>query len=395
MEKKSHHQLKKIESLFSPSFNSKNEVSFVDVSDRDANCNIHGGRGSSPFSTSASKRGSTASLYNGYRKESVPSVDYTNGVQYRAKKDSIDRSLGSNIDAVERRKSFADSRNVQAANARKRNSWTTSMFRGLEHPSAFPSMLRSTTPSQSQIDLRNNAGTPTHKSEQYASHTIPRRRNSTASNLNRRDSSISIDRRYSNVSLDRRNSFGTSLGRGEPRNQNSIFLRADSSGTTNLIRRDSFGSQGIRRDSFSTARTTSPFPRDYVSKSIDGSIITSTPRHEPNSILRKNSSKDDDFNRLVKENVSHKLTAANLTKHVTILENNGNDTQGNGTEKSTDGDNTSSYSGRDRRDSNGSLGSYLVSRRVSIDSLDPRRNSRRSSFASVELDGTNGDWRKV
>lgn len=275
------------------------------------------------------------------------------------------------------------------------------MFKGLEHPSAFPSMLRSTTPSQSQIDLRNNAGTPTNKPEQYTSHTIPRRRNSAASNLNRRDSSISIDRRYSNASLDRRNSFGTSMGR-EPRNPNhgnSIFLRADSSGTTNLIRRDSFGSQGIRKDSFSTARTTSPFPRDYVSKSTDGTTKSNTPRHEPNSILRKNSSKDDEFNRLInKENVSHKLTAANLTKHVTILENNGNDTQGNGTGKSTDGDgdNTSSYSGRDRRDSSGSIGSFLVSRRVSIDSLDPRRsNQRRSSFASVELDGSHGDWRKV
>lgn len=117
MEKKSHHQLKQISSLFSPSFSSKNEVSFIDVSERDA-CNIHGGRGSSPFSTSASKRGSTASLYNGYRKESTPSANYINGVQYRTKKDSVDRSLGSTSDAVERRKSFADSRNVQAANAR-------------------------------------------------------------------------------------------------------------------------------------------------------------------------------------------------------------------------------------------------------------------------------------
>lgn len=116
MEKKSHHQRKQIESLFSPSFNSKHEVSFVDVSERD-NCNVHGGRGSSPFATSASKRGSTASLYNGYRKESTPSADYVNGVQYRNKRESVDRSLGSNNIAVERRKSFADS-HVQAANAR-------------------------------------------------------------------------------------------------------------------------------------------------------------------------------------------------------------------------------------------------------------------------------------
>lgn len=267
------------------------------------------------------------------------------------------------------------------------------MFKGLEHPSAFPSMLRSTTPSQSQIDLRNSAGTPTNKPEQYTSHTIPRRRNSAASNLNRRDSTMSIDRRYSNVSVDRRNSFGQGRGDSKDSNHgNSIYLRADSSGTTNLIRRDSFGSQGIRRDSFSTMRTMSPFPRDYVSKSIDGNI-TSSPRHEPNSILRKNSSKDDDF--INKENVAHKLTTANLTKHVTILENNGNETQENGMGKSTDGD-ASSYSGRDRRDSNGSIGSYLANRRISIDSLDLRKNNhRRSSYASVELDGTNGDWRKV
>lgn len=270
------------------------------------------------------------------------------------------------------------------------------MFKGLEHPSAFPSMLRSTTPSQSQIDLRSNAGTPTNKPEQYSSHTIPRR-NSGASNLNRRDSSVSIDRKYSNASLDRRSSFGTR----NPTYGSSIYLRPDSSGTTNLIRRDSFGSQGIRKDSFSTVRTTSPFPRDYVSKSLDSTVGTSTPRHEPNSILRKNSSKEDESNRLFNKenNVTHKLTAANLTKHVTILENNGNDPQGNGTGKSTDGDgdNTSSYSGRDRRDSSGSLGSYLVSRRISIDSLDPRRNNnnRRASYASVELDGSHGDWRKV
>lgn len=119
MEKKSHHQLKQLESLFSPSFSSKNEVSFIDVSDRDVNCNVHGGRGHSPFSTSASKRGSTASLYNGYRKESIPSTDHVNGgVQYRNKRESVDRSLKTNSDAVERRKSFADSHSVQAANAR-------------------------------------------------------------------------------------------------------------------------------------------------------------------------------------------------------------------------------------------------------------------------------------
>lgn len=117
MEKKSHHQLKQLESLFTPSFSSRNEVSFIDVSDRDANCNIHGGRASSPFSTSASKRGSTTSLLNGYRKESTPSMDYANGVQYRNKRESVDR----NLNAVERRKSFADSRNVQAANARYLN----------------------------------------------------------------------------------------------------------------------------------------------------------------------------------------------------------------------------------------------------------------------------------
>lgn len=146
----------------------------------------------------------------------------------------------------------------------------------------------------------------------------------------------------------RRLSFGT-----------GIYLRPDSSGASNLVRRDSFG----RKDSYDGKNHR--IPRDYVSKALEQTIAaTSTVNNniETSSILRRPSDTTTSPN----DNV--KLTAANLSKHVTIWEK--------------DGDNDRLTT---RRDSSGSLSNYLALRRISIDSLDARRNSRRGSAASGDL----------
>lgn len=348
------------------------------------------------------------------------------------------------------------------------------MFKGLEHPSAFPSMLRgsaadSRQQSQSQIDVRQTNTNYLSKRDSYGSTatinpiTTPlnniasnlRRRQSFGSNTLRRDSygtgvtrrdsfgSTTLNRRDSfgsntiinnNLNNQRRDSFGSTLSRGDSldlkvtkrdsfsggsdlRRQSfgsSLYLRPDSSGNTNLIRRDSFGSQNLRKDSsaINNLHRTS-MPRDYVSKPADNVCnikihntindmfngvspsVAATPKKETNSILRKESWKssnkhvsynevngdDDTTSKNNKENNNkdvpavipgHKLTAANLTKHVTILEGN---LKNNVSKKlSFDEDNLSNYS-RDRKNSSGSIGSYLASRRISIDSLETRRNS--------------------
>lgn len=137
----------------------------------------------------------------------------------------------------------------------------------------------------------------------------------------------------------------------------SIYLRPDSTGATNLIRRDSFG----RRDSYEPKHHR--IPRDYVSKALDQKVTVTGNNNngiETSSILRRSSD-------TTAPNDDSKLTVANLSKHVTIWEKDAADRNAN------------------RRDSSGSLSNYLASRRISIDSLDVRRNSRRGSAASGDL----------
>lgn len=263
------------------------------------------------------------------------------------------------------------------------------MFQGLEHPSAFPSMLRGSTPeprplarrdsygsshqlrresngasspaptSLSTILTRRDSGTPTHLS----------RRDSNGSVLLRKDSSgfKSTPKRDSLNDDFRRLSFGT-----------SIYLRPDSTGATNLIRRDSFG----RRDPITIQRN----PRDYVSKlfeykptsTINGNGYAPTDKNvNANSILRK---PDDAHTN--KENLNSDLTTANITKHVTIWEKD-DDKLSNNNHNNHNNNNYETTSGR--RDSSGSLSNYLASRRISVDSLDVRQNSRRGSCASGDI----------
>lgn len=211
-------------------------------------------------------------------------------------------------------------------------------------------------------------------------------------------------------------------------------------------RRDSFGSQHLllaRRDSTASRASV---PRDYVServqppacairghnqinsifeKASDTLDATATApkvaRKPSNSILRKDSFKsskkhvsyeDDNHSdvdtvdastakdaELLAE-VTHQLTAANLSKHSTILEENLLSERQKSLAKKLSFEETTANGGqptnmrslvvqrRDRRDSAGSVGSmsaYLAARRISMDSLDARRNSwagRRGSQAS-------------
>lgn len=162
---------------------------------------------------------------------------------------------------------------------------------------------------------------------------IKRRESSEHVPFTRRDSDTKPSNRDSLHEDFRRLSFGSSL-----------YLRPDSSGVTNLIRRDSFGQKDA-------VNGKARLPRDYVCKLADLKRADSVP--ETGSILRRPSEAKQD------EKDDGKLTAANLSKHVTIL----------------DRDN--------RRDSqSGLLSSYLASRRISVDSLDARCNSRRGSAAS-------------
>lgn len=266
------------------------------------------------------------------------------------------------------------------------------MFRGLEHPSAFPSMLRGSTPEPRPLGRRDSYGS-SHQLRRESNGTTSPAPASLSSILNRRDSGASahLSRRDSNGSvLSRKDSSDfktTAANKRDSLNDDfrrlsfgtSIYLRPDSTGATNLIRRDSFG----RRDLLQRN------PRDYVSKLFDyktnnstlngnglapttTTIITDKHVHA-NSILRK-----PDDAQTNKENLHSDLTAANLTKHVTIWEkdddklsnhnNNNNDTTTSG-----------------RRDSFGSLSNYLASRRISVDSLDVRQNSRRGSSASGDI----------
>lgn len=208
-------------------------------------------------------------------------------------------------------------------------------------------------------------------------------------------------------------------------------------GSTNLLRRDSLGSQSqvLRRDSLASNNSKNNYqyrasvPRDYVSKSqsvdrdghTDSCAVNQGGHHHPEqphrkaSILRKDSIKstkkhvsyeEDTVDSSLKENhlnrasidsLAHQLTAANLTKHSTIMEENLKNERMKSLAKKLSFDEDAARiistggTRRERTNSTGSAGSaYLASRRISVDSLDTRRNSwqRRGSHSSADIDFT-------
>lgn len=263
------------------------------------------------------------------------------------------------------------------------------MFTSIEHPSAFPSLLRatSTTPTPapaaaapapttraSSLSRKDSFGsTSVTRKDSFGSSSVTRKDSTASTTLQRRDSGVAFGRRESSSGFklngNKRDSFHEDFRRLSF--GNSVFLRPDSSGETNLI----------RRDSLSTGRPR--VSRDYVSTLFDHGTKPSTAatsRPESTSILRKDSFAD-------KENDGSRLTTANLTKHVTILEKKESKDPLE-RKNSTNEEKIAEYLAS-RRDSGDSLTNYLGSRRISIDSLDARRSSvdrgRRGSTASGDF----------
>lgn len=256
------------------------------------------------------------------------------------------------------------------------------MFKGLEHPSGFPSMLRGSTPEPRPLVRKESYGSSNQlrRTDSFNNSATPpsqlQRKDSLTSSATNRDS-------HGSTPLSRKDSNASSLGcrdSGELRNSkrdslsddfrrlsfgNSIYLRPDSSGAVNLIRRDSIG----RKD----PSVSHHHARDFVGKLFEPSANYAVERTDKdlNSILRKT---DTDVQKR-KDSDGNDLTTANLSKHVTILERN---------DGSPDRSKVESYLTA-RRDSSGSISNYLASRRISVDSLDLRRNSRRGSSASADV----------
>lgn len=248
------------------------------------------------------------------------------------------------------------------------------MFKGLEHPSAFPSMLRGSTPEPRPLTRKESFGSSNQLRRSDSvnnSMASPRQLQRKDSSPSRRDSSDSIllsRKDYNANALTRKNSGELKLSKRDSVSEdfrrlsfgNSIYLRPDSTGAINLIRRDSIGRKGLHNHA-----------RDFVSKLFEPSINSSTNNNEHNSkdissILRRSDSEDPKKG----EHDSNVLTTANLSKHVTIIEK---------VDSNADKSRLEDYL-NNRRDQTDSLSS----RRISVDSLDVRRLSRRGSSVSGE-----------
>lgn len=382
-----------MEALFVPNRRGSLEFAGVVEASHDKNCDIHGRRGSggsvkrdsiSSTATGPNKRDSISSVTgSNSTRDSVDGLfgnSYLSNYTVLKRGESIDRDIaanGASHPVVRRRSSGGKTTDAN----RKRYSWNPSSFKEIEHPSAFPSLLRGTTPvndtprPSSSLSRRDSHGSTHHLRRNDSNgiannnHLFRKDSGTSSTPLTRRDSFGSgiLQRKESNTAHEfaRKNSADQKKANkqdGFPEDfrrlsfGNSIYLRPDSTGATNLIRRDSFD----RRDSYDGKNHR--IPRDYVSKALEHKADNSN-ANETNSILRRSS----DLAATTTSNDDSKLTMANLSKHVTIWEKDG-----------TDRDTT-------RRDSSGSLSNYLASRRISIDSLDVRRNSRRGSAASGDL----------
>lgn len=166
-----------------------------------------------------------------------------------------------------------------------------------------------------------------------------------------------------------------------------MFLRTDSMGQLNLVKRDSNGNHyGSRSRLSSLSSNRSSVPREVT---MVPTVPTTKMLNEKASILRKSPSIEYLNGDLTAAatNLNTKLTKDNLTRHVRILE-------------STDKDESDGGGGR-RKGSIDTVDSFS-SRRVSIDSLDVRKNSIGSEkdipeedLSNLSLNGDNIDDSKV
>lgn len=417
-------QMRQIDSLFTTDVN-KNKTQVNIESKRDYKCDVHGnGHHNHNHSGSLSRRTSNASTLN--KRDSITaSVTSINKKGFNNNSNGI--GIGVRRESMPSLNSYSNYYNRIYEPIKNSN-----LQKEIEHPSDFPSSLRKSSITKSQNYLRSSTPTDYGGSVKYRNNNY----------LTKSRESIN---KFSNdkTKLNKRNSFCGDLrgsGSGGCYDNNnlgsSLYLRRDSSGNTNLIRRDSIGSS--RRSSIINIKdiiqpATSPpatpsqlqknnrsgsfssSSRDYVKTPIATTPLPqkSTATHEITSILRKSSinrdyehrdserdeidgilgnSNDEIINTIKnKENFNvignNLLTKENLKKHVTLLETTKPALLSSSSPPPT------SYNRYNRRrssiDSIGSIGTG--NRRVSIDSLEMRRNSwdRRESETSSLYDKVN------
>ncbi|XP_055686942.1 uncharacterized protein LOC129792166 isoform X4 [Lutzomyia longipalpis] len=365
-------QVKRIDAIFGGRRNS--EVKVVETQ-RSAKCNVHG----------EARRGSSGSLTNGKRDSvgSIGGASHINGkpvnlnailggsqqqiyVDKRASTTALDtlpahiRSSIANLDnrnyfqdfkqhsTTTNRESFSNgirrtSMPVLNQQSKRRDSTNSrgSPAKAIEHPSAFPSMLRSSTPSPGTSLTRRNS-----------TNTLPRKRNSTS------------------IPRDPLNSFGGSMyfrreasyDKWKPAAAAVDFSSTKALSTSRDVVDASVGRKG--RNSITPLR-------DFVGGK--NGFVAPVKMERPNSILRSSVPRSDDDD---DGSSGSKLSRENLSKHVTILANESGS-------RGSDRESSPETGPIHRRESWGSAKNL---RRISIDSLDLRRNSwdgsRKASLVS-------------
>lgn len=172
-------QLKQIDAIFRAHSNDPPAIKLLEVK-KDKNCDIHGlstlRRDSIDSAKNLSRKGSTGSdakrnsycstekLNDNFRKNRNSIASFTELVERSVtpngnglKHDSMERELFNRP----RRESMPIIDNVRQSNGKK-DTWNSKLFKGMEHPSNFPSMLRSSSQSLSgksvdAIDGRSSA----------------------------------------------------------------------------------------------------------------------------------------------------------------------------------------------------------------------------------------------
>ncbi|XP_059613294.1 uncharacterized protein LOC132259605 isoform X2 [Phlebotomus argentipes] len=345
-------QIKQIDAIFGGRRNS--EVKVIETQ-RSSKCNVHGQQ--------QQRRGSSGSV-NGKQPVSLNTIlggattqHHVAGVEKRdssAALKSLPTHIRNSIAHLDDRNYFQDFKPVSTTNrdsfsngirrtsmpvlnqqSKRRDSVNSSRgspAKAIEHPSAFPSMLRSST--------------PTSLSRRNSTNTLPARKRSSTS-----------------VPRDAISSFGGSAYFRRESSYDKWKPDTQFASTKNLSNSRDVVDAVVRPK----ARNSVTPLRDFVKNGF-----ASQKNERPNSILRSSIPRSDDDD----DSSGSKLSRENLSKHVTILAG-GND------ERSSDRESSPEVGPIYRRESWGSAKNL---RRISIDSLDLRRNSwdgsRRASLIS-------------
>lgn len=287
-------QIRQIDEIFRANSDCSDPCISVLEIKTDKNCNIHGvtRRGSS-----LSRRGSTASTYDPSKRNSYCSPDIVN--RKKMNRNSIasftelvhrPNDNGFRRESVERdifQKYRRESAPIVESTKSKRNAidnWNSRLFKGMEHPSNFPNMLR-TSNSSNQI---NCVHTKNDKNDKYS---LSRRSSSqwsvsssNSSNLDKKLSASTSDKIYKrDYSLNEKDTNGTSTKKEiQP---TSILKKRNEDDLKEIIKRLSFdyienevrnGRKSVESDRFSDlsgskSPTATKTPRRVSIDSLDSS----------------------------------------------------------------------------------------------------------------------------